>query len=145
LLDPVFVSVLDPVFCPLFVIEWADKLVCTGDRFMMTLALVLFVCAALLGATLVFCHFRFRTLPMAVVLGHGSAAAVGLVLLVIVFFRDGGGPLRLALVVLVIAALGGFANLALNMRRAGLHLPFVALHAVLAATGLTLLVLAWWN
>lgn len=110
---------------------------------MMTLALVFFVCAALLGATLVFCHFRFTTLPMVVVLSHGAAAALGLVLLLIVFMRDGGGPVRLALVVLVVAALGGFANLALNLRRAGLHLPFVALHAVLAATGLTLLVLAW--
>lgn len=111
---------------------------------MLTLAVALFVGAALAGATLVYCHFRFRTLPWAVVVSHGLVGATGLVVLLLAVVRGGGGEMgRLALIVLIVAALGGFANLALNLRRAALHMPLVALHAALAASGLVILILAW--
>ena len=111
---------------------------------MLPVAIACFVLAALAGATLVFCHFRFDTLPWAVVVSHGTVGATGLVLLVIAVSQgSGGGRARIALGVLIVAALGGFANLALNLRRANLHLPLVALHAALAVTGLTILILAW--
>lgn len=111
---------------------------------MLQLAVALFIVAALAGATLVFCHFRFRTLPWPVVISHGVVGAAGLLVLIAAVMRDVGGRRAwLALVVLSVAALGGFANLALNLRQAALHLPLVALHATLAATGLVILLLAW--
>lgn len=112
---------------------------------MLPVAIALFVLAALAGATLVFCHFRFRTLPTKVVVSHGVVGAVGLVLLTAAVVRgDGGERAKVALVVLAVAALGGFANLALNLRQARLHMPMVVLHALVAATGLAILIAAWW-
>ena len=110
---------------------------------MLEIALVLFTVTALAGATLLFCHFKFSSLPWMVVVFHGLAGGAALVVLVLAVVRQPTfGLAGVALVVLALAALSGFGNLALNLRRAAFHLTAVTLHALIAIVGIIVLLLA---
>lgn len=110
---------------------------------MLNIALVLFIVTALAGATLVFCHFKFSSLPWMVVVFHGVAGAAGLVVLLLAVLRQPAfGLVGIAFLVFLVAAVSGFGNLALNLRRASFHLTAVTLHAIIAIVGIIVLLVA---
>lgn len=100
------------------------------------IALVLFLAAALGGLFMAVRIFGDRKPPAAVAVIHGLAAAAGLVLLGKVWL-DGQAtsPMLAALLVLLVAALGGFFLLSFHLRDKPHPKTVVALHAVLAVAG----------
>lgn len=110
----------------------------------MTTALVLFGLAALGGLVMAIQRVRgapHPTLPLA--LGHGAAAAVGLVALTFAATGAGAPSLaRSALGVLLLAALGGFFLLSVHLRKRALPIPVLVVHALVAVTGVALLLVA---
>ena len=98
---------------------------------MLIWAAILFAIAALGGATLATLHFRGRTpLPMPLALLHGVLAASGLVLLIAAALTQPGfgGLALVALVIFVLAALGGFYLFAHHLRGRALPSPVVLIH-----------------
>lgn len=109
---------------------------------MTTIALVLFVVAALGGAFLAVRHFKGQSLPMPVSLLHGLLAASGLSLLFIAYFNS-ASPENLvwALILLVAAALGGFGLFSFHLRSLKPPSAVVVLHALAAVVGVVALAL----
>ena len=109
---------------------------------MLTWAAIVFAIAALGGATLAIMHFRGRApLPMPLALLHGLLAASGLVLLIAAALTQPGfGGLALAaLVIFVVAALGGFYLFAHHLRGKPLPSPVVVIHGGAAVVAFLLL------
>lgn len=109
---------------------------------MFSAALVLFAIAALAGATMAVMHFRGVTPPRSVLAAlHGLFAASGLVVLVLAVVRIGaGGAAITALILFLLAAVGGFALLSFHLRGRALPGGLVVGHGLLAVAGfLTLL------
>ncbi len=109
----------------------------------MIVALVLFGLAAVGGLVLALQRFSGKPLPsLPLALVHGLAAGAGLVALT-VFVANGGGPsaARTGLVLLLIAALGGFVLFTRHLKQVALPIPVMILHALVAVAGfVTLLV-----
>jgi hypothetical protein len=109
---------------------------------LITWSAILFAIAALGGVTLATLHFRGRTpLPMPLALLHGLLAASGLVLLIAAALTQPGfGGLALgALVIFVIAALGGFYLFSHHLRARPLPSPVVLIHGGAAVVAFLLL------
>lgn len=107
---------------------------------MLWIALVLLLVAAIGGLVMATAIFRDRKPPVALAAAHGVAAALGLVLVAWVWLNGGaGGLVATGLVVLVVAALGGFYLLSLHLRDRAHPKAVVALHAVLAVVGVGVL------
>jgi hypothetical protein len=111
----------------------------------MIVALVLFALAAVGGLVLALQRFSGKPLPsLPLALGHGAAAASGLVIL-IVFVTGEGGPsgAKVALGLFLVAALGGFVLFSRHLRKASLPIPLIVVHALVAVAGfVTLLITA---
>jgi glucose uptake protein GlcU len=110
----------------------------------MTIALVLFALAALGGLYMAVVRFRGADRPpTSIALLHGTLAAVGLILLVVAVVH-GGAPdgAKTALVVFIVAALGGFFLFAQHMQKRALPIPVVVVHAVVAVIGFIILLVA---
>jgi hypothetical protein len=110
----------------------------------MTIALVLFALAALGGVYMATVRLRgAERPPTAIALVHGAAAAAGLVVLIVaVVGMTDPGLARTALVVFVIAALGGFYLFAQHMQKKALPIPVMVLHGLLAVVGFVILLVA---
>jgi len=109
---------------------------------MITWAAIVFAIAALGGATLATMHFRGRTpLPMPLALAHGLLAATGLVLLIAAALTmpGFGGMALAALVIFLIAALGGFYLFAHHLRDRPLPSAVVLIHGGAAVVAFLLL------
>ena len=111
---------------------------------MIQLSLLLFAVAAVAGLTMAVMHFRGVSPPRGVLaVLHGLFAASGLVVLLLALIKTGfGGRPGIALGLLVIAALGGFALLASHVQNKRLPSPLVVGHALLAVAGFLTLLLA---
>lgn len=109
---------------------------------MEVVAVVVFAVAALGGAYLAYRHLQGQPLPFPIAVVHGAAAATALVLLAIaVFTSDLSGTATVALVIFVVAALGGFYLFSFHMRDDRRPTPLVLGHGLIAVVGfLTLLV-----
>ena len=109
---------------------------------MIPLSLILFAVAAVAGLTMAIMHFRGVSPPrtMLAVL-HGLFAASGLVVLLLALIKVGfAGKAGVALGLLVVAALGGFALVSFHAKGQRLPSAWVVGHALLAVSGvLTLL------
>jgi hypothetical protein len=110
----------------------------------MTAPLVLFAIAALGGLILAVIRFRGKPYPpfgLAVV--HGLFAAAGLVAL-IVAVAQGHAPSRAttALILFVIAALGGFVLFFTHLRKSALPIWLMVVHALVAVAGFVVLLIA---
>lgn len=103
----------------------------------LAVAVAIFVLAALGGMLLSMSILRGRLPPNAVVMLHGAAGVVGIVLLILVMGETGfAGPVAWALGLFIVAALGGLAMV--FQHRQG-KLPgkgMVAGHALIAVAGL---------
>lgn len=110
----------------------------------MILAVVLFALAAVGGLVMAILRFRGRGLPpLALALVHGLAAAAGLIAL-IAAIAGGGAPsaATAGLVVLLLAALGGFVLFSHHLRRKDLPIGLMVVHALVAVVGFLILLVA---
>lgn len=109
---------------------------------MLMTAVILFAVAALGGVVMAVKHFQTRTLPpVPWAVFHGIFAAAGLVLLLVAVLSSSGGGLAVwALVLFILAALGGF-TMALGFHRRAKPLPsgFVAVHGLLSVVAFLIL------
>ncbi len=108
---------------------------------MINYAIGVFVVAALGGTVMAASVFRGKLAPWALSLLHAGLGATGLVLLLLLVINgQAGARVTQALVVLVIAALGGFYLASLHARKTVAPKGIVVVHAVAAAVGLLMLV-----
>lgn len=106
------------------------------------IALGLFVLAAVTGFYLAVNHFRGEQLNVGPVIAHGIFAASGLVVLIVGGIRSGlSGMVLYALILFVVAALGGFVLLTYDLRDRALPTPVVVVHGLLALTAFLLLLI----
>lgn len=103
------------------------------------LALILLAIAALGGAALAYLHFTHKARPWALTILHGLLAAAGLLLVALPVIDGSAVNLKTALIVLVVAALGGFFLFSFKIRNKPLPSAVVLIHAVVAAVGVVLL------
>jgi hypothetical protein len=108
----------------------------------MTPILVLFALAAVGGVTMLLMHLQGKKIPTGLAVGHGLLAAIALVLLILqVTGGGGGGKLTLALVLFVVAALGGFVLFAAQLKGKPLSTPLIFIHGGVAVVAFVLLLL----
>jgi hypothetical protein len=109
----------------------------------MNIALVIFAIAAVGGLVLAVMRFKGRPYPpMGLALVHGLAAAAGLVWLIMVVVQGQGTPrASTALVLFVVAALGGFGLFFHHLRKVALPIWLVVVHAVVAVVAFLILLL----
>ena len=104
-------------------------------------AAILFALGALGGLYMATLAFKGKPLPVAVAVLHGLFGATGLVLLIIgVLMGMGAGTAKIALVILIVAALGGFYLLTFHIKKQQHPRAVIVIHALVAVLGfLTLL------
>lgn len=107
----------------------------------MIAAIVLFAFAASGGLLLARLRVLNKPLPMPLSLLHGALAAAGLIALIVVVAEGAGGLPKLALVLFIVAALGGFLLFSMTLRKKQIPIPVVAVHAVVAAVALVVLII----
>lgn len=110
---------------------------------MLNIAILIFAIGAVGGLVLASHVLRGRLAPWALSLLHMALGATGLVLtaLVVLGGSDAGkGIIPIALLVLVVAALGGFYLASIHARKVVAPKGVVVLHASLAVVGFLLLV-----
>ena len=110
---------------------------------MLNIAILIFAIGAVGGLVLASHVLRGRLAPWALSLLHMALGATGLVLtaLVVLGGSDAGkGIIPIALLILVLAALGGFYLASIHVRKVVAPKGVVFLHAGIAVTGFLLLV-----
>jgi len=107
----------------------------------MTVALVLFALAAVGGLYMAVVRFRGADRPpTSIALVHGAAAAAGLIALIVAVMEASAPSLaKTALIVFLVAALGGFYLFAQHMQKKPLPIPVIVVHALVAITGFIIL------
>lgn len=110
----------------------------------MTVAAVLFALAALGGVVMALMRFSGRDYPpAALAVVHGLAAAAGLVALIVAVFGAGVAMMaKVALVLFLGAAIGGFVLLSYHMKRQPLPISYVVVHGLVAVVAFVLLIVA---
>jgi hypothetical protein len=109
----------------------------------MNIALVLFAVAAVGGIVLALIRFKGKPYPpLALALVHGAVAAAGLVTLIaLVAQHQGTSSATTALVLFLIAALGGFGLFFHHIRKVALPIWLVVVHALVAVAAFLILLL----
>jgi glucose uptake protein GlcU len=107
----------------------------------MTVAVILFAIAALFGVIMALIRFSGRDYPpAALAVIHGLFAAAGLIALLLVAFAPGvAAPIKLALVLFLVAAIGGFVLIYFHAKRRALPLPLVVIHGLVAVIAFLIL------
>ena len=106
----------------------------------MNIALVLFAVAAVGGVVLAVLRFKGRPYPpMGLALVHGAVAAAGLVALILAAQDQGASSAKRALVLFLVAALGGFGLFFHHLRKVALPIWLVVVHAVVAVVAFLIL------
>jgi hypothetical protein len=108
---------------------------------MLGYALIIFAIGALGGIALASFVLRGRLAPWPLSLAHAALGAIGLIILIYAAVTAGISHTALAaLVILVIAALGGFYLASIHLRQKVAPKSIVSVHAAIAVIGfLTLL------
>ena len=108
----------------------------------MTIALVLFGLAATGGLLLAYLRFSEKPIPLQLALGHGAIAAAGLVALLLAVTGSGApSQARIALIMFVVAALGGFGLFSFHLRKKALPIGVVVVHGLVAVAAFVVLLL----
>ncbi|WP_395613558.1 hypothetical protein [Allosphingosinicella sp.] len=104
---------------------------------MLVYSVILFAVAALFGLYLISRVLGGQLPPWAPVILHGLFAASGLLVLLYAAFVVGHAPgaVLVAAVLLLIAALGGFALFSFQLRKQVPPKPLATIHALAAVTG----------
>lgn len=109
---------------------------------MLKIAALVFAIGAVGGLVMAMSVLRGQLAPWALSLLHAALGATGLVLTGIVVLQgspEGQGMIPVALLILVIAALGGFYLASYHARKASPPKPVVLVHAGAAVVGFLLL------
>ena len=108
----------------------------------MDMILLLFALAAVGGVAMLVMHLQGKSIPTGLAVGHGVLAAIPLVLLILqVTGGTSGGNLTIALVLFVVAALGGFVLFAAQLKGKPLSTPLIFIHGGVAVVAFVLLLL----
>jgi hypothetical protein len=109
----------------------------------MTTAILLFAIAAVGGLVMGAMRFGGRELPpMGLALLHGALAAAGLVTLILALVGHGYTTVSvIALIGLVVAALGGFYLFSFHLKKVALPIPIMIVHAGVAVISFVVLLL----
>jgi hypothetical protein len=107
---------------------------------MLNIAILLFALSAAGGLLLATLHFRGKNRPWPLAILHGLLAASGLVIL-LVAVAGGGAPeqAKLASILFVAAALGGFLLFAYHLQKKRLPSLVVVIHAGVAVAAFVIL------
>lgn len=108
---------------------------------MLIATLVLFGLAAILGLTVAAQIFKKRETSKGIAIAHGAFAAIALVMLVLYAVKNPHPWLTTAIVLFVIAALGGGAVFFNDLRKKPGPLALIVIHALLAVVGVVLVLL----
>lgn len=107
---------------------------------MFILALVLFALGAIGGSILASMRFAGRQLPMPLALLHGALGAAGIVSLLLAVLGDGSpGTARTALILFIVAAVGGFVLFSFHLRKRELPTGVVVVHGLVAVAAFLVL------
>ncbi|WP_293857278.1 hypothetical protein [Sphingomonas sp. SCN 67-18] len=109
-----------------------------GDE-MLNYALLSFVVAAVGGLVLAASVLRGRLAPWALSLVHAALGALGLVLTIVAVLQGAPEAVTIGLVILVVAALGGFFLASFHLRKVPGPKPVVVIHAAAAVVGVLIL------
>ena len=111
---------------------------------MFVYAVICLTVAALFGLYMAVGHFKGRSPPPAgAAVLHGLFAVAGVVLLLLGVMEIGWGTVHSwALILFVVAALGGLYLVSHHMRRVALPSPVVVIHAMVAVVAFLMLVTA---
>jgi hypothetical protein len=108
---------------------------------MLGIAIVLFVIAAIFGLFILTAVLRDRPTPKAIVFTHGPLAALAVILVIIYMVMGKVEPLLLvSLALFILAALGGLAMFAIDMKNRPIPKFLALLHPLVAAVALVLLI-----
>ncbi len=105
------------------------------------LAVAVFAIAAVLGISILVNWLTKKGASKGVIYGHGIFAAIGLVLLIVFAIQNPGNYPQLALIILVIAALGGFYMFFRELQNKMSPYSIAFIHALLAVAGFVSLLL----
>jgi hypothetical protein len=109
---------------------------------MLTLSVILFAVATVGGLVLGVLGLRQRDLPMWLSIIHGLVAAAGLISLILGVVQGGTGLLPIiALILFLIAALGGFVLFSYHLRRKPHPKGLIVTHALAAIIAFVLLLI----
>lgn len=106
---------------------------------MLTYAVVVFAVAAVGGLVLASSVLRGKLAPWPLSLLHAGLGAAGLVLVLLTVMSGAGGNIMTALIILVVAALGGFYLASLHLKNQVAPRGVVIIHAGAAVAGFLLL------
>jgi hypothetical protein len=105
---------------------------------MLVASLVIFGLAAILGLVVAVQILKKRPTSKGVALAHGAFGAAGLVVLIIYAMQNPARLLTTAIVLLVVAALGGAIVFVNDLRGRAGPIPLVVIHALVALTAVAL-------
>ncbi|MFT3867693.1 MAG: hypothetical protein QM715_04245 [Nibricoccus sp.] len=105
---------------------------------MLVPALILFVVAAILGLTVAVQIFKKKPTAKGVALAHGAFAAAGLITLVLYAAKNPNHLLWVAVVILVVAALGGLILFINDIRGKTGPAGLVVVHALAAVAAVVI-------
>lgn len=109
---------------------------------MLSVAIILFIIAAVFGLIILTSILKDRPTPKPIVFIHGPVAAVALILVIIYAIMQGASPLLITSIVLfIIAALGGLTLFTIDMSKRPIPKLLATLHPVIAAAGLIVLII----
>jgi hypothetical protein len=94
------------------------------------------------GAGLLLLRLKGGNPPIGLALVHGTAAAASLVTLIVAVLGGAGGRAVTALVLFVLAALGGFVLLSIHLQKRLIPIPLILGHGLVAAAGFVALLSA---
>ncbi len=110
---------------------------------MLLIAVGLFAVAAVGGLTLAVMHFKKKDLPLPLALIHGLFGAAGLVTVLLFVLHTGtSSKAAVALILFVVAALGGFYLFSFHLRKKKLPSAVVIIHALVAVSAFAILLVA---
>jgi hypothetical protein len=107
---------------------------------MLEIAVFVFAVGALGGLVLASSVLRGKLAPWSISLIHAAVGAAGLILVALAVLGGGtGGLVSTALIILAVAALGGFYLASRHRKNEVAAKPVVLIHALVAVTGFVIL------
>lgn len=106
---------------------------------MLVYAVIVFAIAALGGLIMAASVLRGRLAPWPLSLVHAGLGAAGLILVLIAVLGGAAQNATIALIILAVAAVGGFFLASFHLRRTPGPKPVVLIHALVAVVGFLLL------
>ncbi len=102
---------------------------------MIYIAIALFLIAAVFGIILASAILRGQPTPKLIVFIHGFLAASALALVVVYVLKTAGDRPIISMILLIVAALGGFVLFARDMQKKPGPFALIAIHALVAVSG----------